>query len=217
MSKLYNLPGTYLAWVPPIVQNSLDGFLRSKNPLGYKKLFLFLALFVSAISTQAQTVTITGTPQPTANVSPGFRNRVLYLFKVQVAGSAATLTGINGITTSGNYLTSDITASTNTPANRGFRLQHVTTIGQINGDPNLPATNQFVNNLENTANGTTYLTVNGNSTGSGQTISGNFAPVSLAVGTHFFYLTADIAPAATIGRTVGIQSVGFPFQRNANG
>ena len=207
MSKLYNPLGTYLRWVPSITQQSLEGFLRLKNPSGYKKLFVFLAFFVGALSLHAQTVTITGTPQPTANVSPGFRNRVLYLFKVQVAGSAATLTGINGITTSGNYLTSDITASTNTPANRGFRLQHVNTIGTINGDPDLPGTNQFVNNLENTAGGTSHLTVNGNSTGSGQAISGTFAsPVSLAVGTHFFYLTADIAPTATIGRTIGINA-----------
>jgi hypothetical protein len=168
---------------------------------------MLLILTIATFSATSQTVTITGTPQVTANVSPGFRDRVLSIFKVQVAGSAATLTGVNGITTSGNYLTSDITASTGATPDRGFKLYHVNTIGTVNGDPNLPATNQFVNNLENTYGGALRLTVNGSSTGSGQTISGTFAaPVSLAVGTHFFYLTVDIATTATIGRTVGINS-----------
>jgi hypothetical protein len=97
----------------------------------------------------------TGTP--TNSFSGLSETGCFTIFKVQVAGSAATLTGINGITTSGNYLTSDITASTSATPNRGFRLHHVSTIGQINGDPNLPATNQFVNNLENTTGGTFIL------------------------------------------------------------
>jgi hypothetical protein len=208
MSKLYNLPSINLKLVPPIAQQSLEGFLRLKNLSGYKKLFVFLAFFVGALSLHAQTVTITGTPQPTANVSPGFRQRILYLFKVDVAGSAATLTGINGITTSGNYVTNDIRPSTNTPANRGFRLFHISPIGLTpNGNPDLPGTNQFVNTLESTIGGAGQFILNGNSTGSGQTISVNFAsPLTLVVGRHFFYLTVDINTTATIGNTIGINA-----------
>ncbi len=114
---------------------------------------VLLLLLVNLLLAPAfgQRVTLTGTPQETANVSPGYRNRVLYQFQVDVAGSAATLTGITGLTTSGNYLTSDVTTS---DTSRGFRVHYFSQAG-AGGTPS------YINNinaLDNVAGGNVLST-----------------------------------------------------------
>ncbi len=164
-----------------------------------RSIFLLL-LNLLLLPAFGQTVTITGTPQETANVSPGYRNRVLYIFQADVAGGTATLNGITGLTTSGNYLTSDITLS---GTSRGFRVHYFSQAGANN----TPSFQNNINTLENVTAGNVVSTVVPSSTGTGQTLNATFnSSLSLPEGRHWLFITADIAAGAAIGRTVGLNS-----------
>src|SRR6476469_1752092 len=163
----------------------------------YRSIYFFLLFIFLSYHIQAQTVNITGFPQETQAVSQGFRNRVLYLFKLEVSGGAVNLTGINGLQTIGTYTASDVNA-TASPA-RGFRIQYFDSASYANN----------LNDITYLGANATSLITDVSSTGTGEelTFSPFSAAKSLANGVHYIYVTVDIANIAVLGRTIGLAAV----------
>ncbi|MVM39636.1 hypothetical protein GO730_21865 [Spirosoma sp. HMF3257] len=167
---------------------------RLKSLLSGVALWGLLGLMsgIVGVEASAQTITITGTPQTAANVSRGFRNRLLYLFRVDVSGPAAILTGLTGFTTTGTYTSSDLNASVS--PTRGLRVYYYPASAYASN----------LNSIETAGSGNTASVTDNSITGAGETLT--FAPLNLtlATGTHYFTVVADLADAATVGRTIGL-------------
>lgn len=116
-----------------------------------------------------------------ANVPQGTTNHILSTFQTTVANAAATLTTA-AFATSGTYLAADIVAN-------GFTL--------------------WRNSTGTTFAGATAIgTLNSTATGSGDILIFSPSPtVSLPVGVSYFWVTANIAAAATAGRTMRIDAI----------
>ena len=140
------------------------------------------AINITTISTPpAVTIADNGTQIAAANVPQGTANHVLSTFQTTVANSAASLTTA-AFATSGTYVAADIVAN-------GFTLWR----------------NSTANNF---ATATAIGTLSSTSTGSGDILI--FTPssaVSLPVGNSYFWVTANIAAGATIGRTIRIDAI----------
>ena len=135
----------------------------------------------SSSTPPAVTLANNGTQVAIANVAQGTTNHILSTFQTTVANSAASLTSA-AFATSGTYLAADIVAS-------GFTLWCNTSSNNI-------VTATAIGTLSSTA------------TGSGDILI--FTPssaVSLPVGTSYFWVTANIAAAATAGRTIRIDAI----------
>ena len=129
----------------------------------------------------AVTLADNGTQVTIANVGQGTTNHILSTFQTTVANSAATLTTA-AFATSGTYLAADIVAN-------GFTLWR----------------NSTANNF---ATATAIGTLSSTATGSGDILIFSLSPtVSLPVGTSYFWVTANIAAGATIGRTIRIDAI----------
>jgi hypothetical protein len=119
-----------------------------------------------------------GTQVTAANVSQGVTDHVLYKFQLSISAANTTLAGLTCITT-GTYLTTDIT--------------------------NLKARYSTDNVLD--ASDATLSTIVAPTTAGGKTFSG-FTSQLITVGTTgYIFITADISATATIGNTIGVNTL----------
>ncbi|MCA6485447.1 MAG: T9SS sorting signal type C domain-containing protein [Chitinophagaceae bacterium] len=153
------------------------------NDTGNDHLMAIDDVTISASSSTPPAVSLAdnGTQVTIANVGQGTTNHILSTFQTTVANSAASLTTA-AFATSGSYLAADIVAN-------GFTLWR----------------NSTANNF---ATATAIGTLSSTATGSGDILIFSLSPtVSLPVGTSYFWVTANIAAGATIGRTIRIDAI----------
>ena len=131
-------------------------------------------------ATPVITVSDNGTAIAAANVNQGASNQILAAFKADVTTANATLTDAN-IYFDGTYTASDIVAS-------GLRLWYNTT-----------------NNI-GTATMLQSRTATG-SAGGGEIVSFTGLSQTVAIGTRFFWVTANLSATATAGNTIRVLSV----------
>ena len=137
--------------------------------------------FTTTVAPPVMTLSDNGTQIAAANVTQATTNHILSTFKVDVTSNVTTLTNVT-VVSGGNYQAADI--STN-----GFKLWFSTT-------------NLFSGA---TAIGTALTST---ATGTGESLNFGVLSQSLVVGTGYFWITANISPTATIGRTVRINTIG---------
>lgn len=127
------------------------------------------------------TLSDNGTQVAAANVLQGANNQILSTFKLDVTTAAATVTEMDFVT-GGNYQAADINGN-------GFKL--------------------WYNSTNNFGTATSIGTAQGStSTGSGDLLFFSSLSQSIAAGnTGYFWVTANIAGTATVGRTVSLANI----------
>lgn len=117
------------------------------------------------------------TTQPSGTIERDSDDNILGVFELDVTTAAATLTDLDLIT-SGDYEAADLDGD-------DFKLYYNTT---------------------NTLTGATEIaTFTSGSSGSGELLEFNVSQ-SLPIGTHYLLITADVACAATLGRTIALDA-----------
>jgi|GEM_PF-2879011 len=118
---------------------------------------------------------------PSLSISRGSLDQVIYKFTANVAKGNTILESLS-LTTSGNYLNTDIGAN-------GFKLYH--------------------NTLDEFTTATELGSVN-TSTGNGETINFNTIDETLTIGSNnYFWIAVDISPTAFLGNTISINQTWF--------
>jgi hypothetical protein len=149
------------------------------NTLGtcYNLIQLLGSLTTTAIS-PVSSMANNGTQVAAANVSQGVTDHVLYKFQLSISAANTTLAGLT-CTTTGTYLTTDIT--------------------------NLKARYSVDNILD--AGDATLSTIVAPAAAGGKTFSGFTSQIITAGTTGYIFITADIAATATIGNTIGVNTL----------
>lgn len=138
-------------------------------------------LILTAVNTTTPVVVIASASQITASSKEQNTDNVLIsFFDLTVSDATATLSSLS-VTSDGNYVAGDIKTG-------GFKLW-------MDSDATFEGASQIGTSLSSTA------------AGSGETLNFTSLAKSLAVGTHYFWVTANIAASATVSHTLSIDAI----------